>query len=239
LNPVIILPSALENDAASIAEKLVASITTDAGQFCTKPGVILLPENSSTDNFLNVLSRAMESVIPVPMLHRGIHGNFHEGVEKLSSHPAVKVIASKPAEPSTLQGTPHLFLTDQKSFLADEALRHEFFGPLSIFVRYETTDAIEPILRSLSGQLTASVFCNDDDATAASLLPLLGEIAGRVVFNGVPTGVEVNAAIQHGGPWPACSDSRFSAVGPDALLRFVRPVAWQNLPGDPFQRTVG
>src|SRR5690606_19133885 len=101
---------------------------------------------------------------------------------------------------------------------------------LAILVIVPFTNGIEPVLRSLGGQLTATLFCDEADPLAPDILPLLTEIAGRVILNGVPTGVEVNSASQHGGPWPACSDSRFSAVGPSALLRFVRPVAYQNVP---------
>jgi NADP-dependent aldehyde dehydrogenase len=236
LNPITILASALAKDANAIADKLIASITTDAGQFCTKPGVILMQEGESTEAFFQLLTDKLAGVSPVPMLHPGIHESFGKGVAKLrelSGHEAssVSLIASQPAQPGTLQGSPHLFRTDAETFLGDETLRQEFFGPLAIFVTLSSVDQIEPVLRSLGGQLTASLFADDADAAAKELLPLLSEIAGRVIVNGVPTGVEVNSAIQHGGPWPACSDSRFSAVGPSALLRFVRPVAYQNVPG--------
>ena len=234
LNPVTILPSALEVNAASIAEKLIASITTDAGQFCTKPGVILLQAGEKTESFLRSLAERLSHVTPVPMLHSGIHDSFVKGVAKLqelaASHPSLALLATKAAEAGTLQGSPHLFRTDATTFLAHEPLRHEYFGPLAIFVVLPSTDEIENVLRSLGGQLTATLFCDETDPLAPDLLPFLTEIAGRVIVNGVPTGVEVNSSSQHGGPWPACSDSRFSAVGPSALLRFVRPVAYQNVP---------
>jgi len=234
LNPITILASALASNATVIADKLIAAITTDAGQFCTKPGVILLPDGESTETFLQLLADRITKVKPVPMLYPGIHESFTKGLEKLhklaDSRPSFNLIASQPAEPGTLQGSPHLFRTDARTFLTDELLRHEYFGPLAILVTVPYTDGIEPVLRSLGGQLTAALFCDPTDPLAPELLPSLTEIAGRVIVNGVPTGVEVNSASQHGGPWPACSDSRFSAVGPSALLRFVRPVAYQNVP---------
>lgn len=234
LNPITILPSALKKAAGTIADKLIASITTDAGQFCTKPGVILLQEDPESEDFLKLLADRLKSVKPVPMLHPGIHDSFAKGIGKLhefaASHPSLTLVATQPAETGTLQGSPHLFSVDARTFRENEMLRHEYFGPLAIFVTLPSTDEIEPVLRSLGGQLTATLFCDETDPLAPDLFPLLTEIAGRVIVNGVPTGVEVNSASQHGGPWPACSDSRFSAVGSSALLRFVRPVAYQNVP---------
>lgn len=234
LNPITILPSALEQGGEALADKLIASITNDAGQFCTKPGVILLQAGEKAEAFLQRLADRLGKATPVPMLHPGIHESFVKGVASLkeyaASTPSLSLVATKPAENGSLQGSPHLFRTDAATFLALEPLRHEYFGPLAILVTLSSTDEIESVLRSLGGQLTATLFCDEADPLAPELLPFLSEIAGRVIVNGVPTGVEVNSASQHGGPWPACSDSRFSAVGPSALLRFVRPVAYQNVP---------
>lgn len=237
LNPVAILPSSLD-DPDRIAGLLVPSITNDAGQFCTKPGVILIPDTPDTDTLISRFITKWNDVLPVPMLHRGIHRTFVEGVKTLSSHPGITLLASKATTSGPLEGPPHLFKTTAENFLSDETLRHEYFGPLSILVTC-ATDQISTILRTIGGQITASVFSNPADPVLHDLIPLLSETAGRVIFNGVPTGVEVNEASNHGGPWPACSDSRFTAVGPEALLRFIRPVAWQNFPEELDQRTVG
>ena len=230
LNPVVILPSALADDPKPIARLLASSITTDSGQFCTKPGIVLLPEGNDGRHFLELMAAEVEAIPTVPMLHRGIHSAFVDGTEKLRGLPSVSIIAWRKAPPETLEGSIHLLLTDAESFLADDLLRQEYFGPLSIFITRTSIDQIPDILRSIGGQLTASLFMAGNDPSAMDLIPLLEDAAGRVIINGVPTGVEVNSAIQHGGPWPACSDSRFSAVGPTALLRFVRPVAYQNFP---------
>ncbi|WAC18163.1 aldehyde dehydrogenase (NADP(+)) [Luteolibacter sp. SL250] len=230
LNPVVILPSALDGDPEHIARLLASSITTDAGQFCTKPGIILVPDGSKSRHFLDLISAEVASIRPVPMLHRGIHSAFVEGSGKLRALSSVSVIACKEATPDSLEGSIQILRTDAESFLAESLLRQEYFGPLSIFVTWSGLGQIQHILHVLGGQLTATLFTADNDPEAVELIPLLEETAGRVILNGVPTGVEVNSAIQHGGPWPACSDSRFSAVGPSALLRFVRPVAYQNFP---------
>ncbi|RYD32952.1 MAG: aldehyde dehydrogenase (NADP(+)) [Verrucomicrobiaceae bacterium] len=230
LNPIVILPSALKESPGHIVELLVASITTDAGQFCTKPGIILLPEGADGEKFMELIAGKVKGIPTVPMLHRGIHSSFSEGAEKLRALPSVAAVAIKEAASGTLEGSIHILRTNAEALLAEGLLRQEYFGPLSIFVTWSSVDQIYDILRALGGQITASLFTAEDDPTAASLLPLLEESAGRLIVNGVPTGVEVNSAIQHGGPWPACSDSRFSAVGPTALLRFVRPVSYQNFP---------
>ncbi len=230
LNPVVILPSALGGNTGRIANLLASSITADAGQFCTKPGIVLIPEGADEQRLLEFIADGVEKIAPVPMLHRGIHATFHDAAEKLRALPSVSVVAHKEAAPGSLEGSIHLLLTDADSLLADGFLRQEYFGPLSIFARWSSMDQIRDVLHVLEGQLTASLFTSEDDPAAAALLPSLEDAAGRVIVNGVPTGVEVNSAIQHGGPWPACSDSRFSAVGPSAVLRFVRPVAYQNFP---------
>jgi len=230
LNPIVILPSALEGDPQGIADRLAASITTDAGQFCTKPGIILVPEGAAGEDFLKRMADSVATLKTVPMLHRGIHATFHERSGKLRALPQVSILARKEGAEGTLEGGIQFLRTDAEAMLHEPLLREEYFGPLSIFVTWSTPGQIEPLLRSLGGQLTASLFTSEGDPFAADLLPVLEEIAGRLVLNGMPTGVEVNSASQHGGPGPASSDSRFSAVGPAALLRFVRPVAYQNFP---------
>jgi alpha-ketoglutaric semialdehyde dehydrogenase len=230
LNPVVILPSGLKDDPRSVARRLAASIATDAGQFCTKPGVILIPDGEDGRQFMALISAEVESIRPVPMLHRGIHASFREGTNKLRAIPSVSVIANKEADPESLEGSIHLIQVDADGFLNNELLRHEYFGPLSIIVTWSSRDQLLKVIRSIGGQLTASLFTQEEDPEALDIISLLEDTAGRIVVNGVPTGVEVNDAIQHGGPWPSSSDARFSAVGPTALLRFVRPVTYQNFP---------
>jgi alpha-ketoglutaric semialdehyde dehydrogenase len=230
LNPVVILPSALRSNPGHIARLLASSITTDAGQFCTKPGILLVPDGEAGRHFMELITAEVKIIPPVPMLHRGIHAAFNEGVKKLRALSSVSIIACQEAAPDTLEGSIHLIQADAGVFLTNDPLRQEYFGPLSIIVTWSNLDEVRDVLRCLGGQLTSCLLTREDDPDAMDLIPLLEEGAGRVIVNGVPTGVEVNSAIQHGGPWPACSDPRFSAVGPNALLRFVRPVAYQNFP---------
>lgn len=230
LNPVVLTESALKSDSERIAELLTASITTDAGQFCTKPGIVFLPSGEPAEAFLSIIRNKAKDLKPVPMLHPGIYEAFHNSAKILRSLPTIETISHIAGTAGEMQGSIHFLKADAETFLADERVREEHFGPLSIFVTYSSIEQLEPLLRSLNGQLTASLFIADGDTLTEDLFLLLEDSAGRIIMNGVPTGVEVNAAIQHGGPWPACSDSRFTAVGPAALLRFVRPVSYQNFP---------
>jgi NADP-dependent aldehyde dehydrogenase len=229
LNPILLLPSALQDHPAEIADLIAQSITQGVGQFCTKPGLILVSEGAGGDIFRNTLAAAIAQVAPAPMLHAGIADSYVEGCQHAANHPALRVLARAAAPPAAGEGAALLVETDAASLLAHPALRHEVFGPFSILVSLAGSQQIEPVLRSLGGQLTASVFANPGEL-APHLLDILAEIAGRVIVNGVPTGVEVCPSINHGGPWPATTDSRFTSVGPAAYLRFVRPVAFQNTP---------
>ena len=229
LNPVLLLPGALRERPVAIAGLLADSITQGVGQFCTKPGLLLVSDASGADIFRDALAEALRRVAPAPMLHRGIAGAYADGCAHLLNHPAVSVVARAGQPASGCQGAALLVETDVAAFLADPTLRHEVFGPFALLIRISGPADLERVLPALGGQLTASVFGGAGEPDQG-ILDALTDIAGRVILNGVPTGVEVCGAIQHGGPWPATTDSRFSSVGPAAYLRFVRPVAFQNTP---------
>jgi NADP-dependent aldehyde dehydrogenase len=167
------------------------------------------------------------------MLHAGIASSFANSCAAADAHPALKVLARATTAPTGSQGAALVVATDAATFLGDDALRHEVFGPFAMIVSYRSIAEAAAVLRSLGGQLTASVFGETDEIAASGLLDIFQQLAGRVIVNGVPTGVAVGSAMQHGGPWPASSDSRFTAVGTAALQRFIRPVCFQNVP-DPL-----
>ncbi len=228
LNPIVVLPGGLTpENAATIA----ASITQGAGQFCTKPGVIVLPREGA-DEFRAKLVETIAAVPPTVMLHAGIATTFGRSCQALQVHPALDVVARAEGEVAGCEGAALVVETDASKFLENEDLRHEVFGPFAVLVNVDSTAEIPAVLRALGGQLTGSVFGEATEIRDSGLLEDLQEIAGRVIVNGVPTGVEVCAAMQHGGPWPASTDSRFTAVGPTALLRFVRPVCYQSHPDE-------
>jgi len=233
LNPVIVLPGALGSRAKEIATLLANSATSGGGQFCTKPGLILAHDTDALTEFRQSLKRAFAAAAPATLLHAGIATNFDRAGDQLGANPALRTLATstEPADPNATQARAWLAETTGAAFLAHPELRHEVFGPFALLVTVRSPEEIEAILETIGGQITASVFGEENELVAsARLIRRLGESAGRVIVNGVPTGVEVGPATQHGGPWPASTDVRFTSVGTAALERFVRPVAYQNCP---------
>ncbi len=226
VNPIFILPSAMRDRADSLASGLHVSVTTGAGQFCTKPGIVIIPEIAETIAFKAKFGELIQDTAPQPLLTAGILGNF----ERLSNERDLE----------TTRGTHDLcgfgaeasvFETDAATFLARPKLADEIFGPTTLLVESSERDELLRIARSMEGQLTATIHGTPEDlADFADLIAILETKVGRLIFNGYPTGVEVGAAMVHGGPYPATSDSRTSAVGTRAIDRFCRYVCYQNFP---------
>lgn len=230
-NPVVLLPDTLSKNAASLAKQYAGSITLGMGQFCTNPGLLIAMEGAGTEAFLSHLSKEIETVAPARMLHAGIHKAYFEKRAKALSASGVKHISSSVKEAGELEASPTVASVDGATFLANPLLHEEIFGPYSLMVVCKNENELKEVWRSLAGQLTTSLMGTDQDfAQHAGLLDMAPSIAGRIVFNGVPTGVEVCAAMVHGGPFPASTDGRFTAVGIDSVKRWVRPVCYQNCP---------
>lgn len=230
VNPVFILPGALAARGREIARGLHASFTLGVGQFCTNPGLHILPGGSAAESFLSELGERTAATCSGPMLTRAICESFRRGVERLRLRPGVREIARANAA-GPLHGAAVLLAVDGASFLQAPELHEEVFGPSTLAVLCTNEAQMLAVARSLPGQLTMSVHGTDDDfARARDLLDAIESRAGRIVFNGFPTGVEVCHAIVHGGPYPATSDSRTTSVGSRAVLRFMRPVCFQNAP---------
>ncbi|SDD75981.1 aldehyde dehydrogenase (NADP(+)) [Glycomyces harbinensis] len=227
VNPVFVLPGALAARPAELARGLVASATLGAGQFCTNPGLVFIPESDGRDAFLDTAAADLEASAAQPMLTPAIRESYLEGVERLAAVPGVRVLARGGGDPA-----PALLHTDGATFLAEPSLREEVFGSATLIVTAGPAE-LDAILDALEGQLTATVQASPDDrAAAARLLPRLELMAGRIVFGGWPTGVEVGPATVHGGPFPATTDSRSTSVGTLAIDRFLRPVAYQDAPAE-------
>lgn len=228
VNPIFILPSAMRERFESIATGLHTSVITGGGQFCTKPGIVVLPQTEKTKDFINKFSELISQTTKHPLLTEGIRSNF----ERLSNERN----ADKVSAENNLQGfdvNPSVFQTDASNFLADSHLSDEIFGPTTLFVNSNKREELLQIARKMEGQLTATIHGNAEDlAEYSDLIAILETKAGRLVFNGFPTGVEVGDAIVHGGPYPATSDSRTSSVGTKAVERFCRYVCFQNFPND-------
>jgi 2,5-dioxopentanoate dehydrogenase len=231
-NPVFILPGALRKNADAIAAGLYASFTLGAGQFCTKPGMVFLPQNSSADDFINRMRTSVQESEPFTLLTSTIHSSYCKETTERKRLPAVRVLAEKtiPAGPPFNVGAA-LFETDASSFLHDSGLASEIFGPSTLLVRDGSHDQLLQIARNMEGHLTATIHGTEDDLREFSdLIAILEDKVGRIIFNGFPTGVEVSHAMMHGGPYPATSDGRSTSVGTNAIFRFTRLICYQNFP---------
>ncbi len=233
VNPVIILPGAVAANGAAIANGLSGSVTLGVGQFCTNPGLVFMVNDAGTQTFLQSLSAAIEKASPATMLSKGISINYGNGVERLKANNAVSVLskAATAADENKTEAAPYVFTVQQKDFMADASLSEEVFGPATTVVLCKSVDEIKDALKNIEGQLTATVHSSEADAAViAPIIDLMKEKAGRLVFGGFPTGVEVADAMVHGGPFPATTDGRTTSVGTAAIQRFVRPVSYQNFP---------
>lgn len=218
INPVFILPGALRERSDQLAAGLHGSVTLGAGQFCTNPGLIMLADNEDSTVFLNKLGDLMGAANEQTMLTPAICDNYRNGVAARMKHAVVQTV-----------GAGALFKTTATDFLAHPELAEELFGPSTLVVVY--TDQLFELVKSLEGQLTATIHGSEEDLhTHRDLIKLLETKVGRLVFNGFPTGVEVGHAMVHGGPYPATSDGRYTSVGTRAIYRFARQVCFQDFP---------
>lgn len=226
LNPVFVTKAAADARSTEIREQFFASFTLGAGQFCTKPGVLLVPEGSR-------LSRELTSEpLPgsAPMLNQRILDGYLRTRRELLGHAGVQLLAGGGEGPDGAP-SPSLITTTVERVLAEpRALLTECFGPTALVVRYHDERELLEVAGVLDGQLTATLVTEDDDEIAAALLPLLARVAGRVLVNQWPTGVTVSYAQQHGGPYPASTSPGSTSVGTASIARFQRPVAYQGVP---------
>jgi 2,5-dioxopentanoate dehydrogenase len=232
VNPVFVLPGALKERGEAFAEGLKNSVTLGAGQFCTCPGLVVGLESESMGRFVSRVGELFSTVPPATMLHPGIAKNYEAGVEKfraVAGVSATRAAAAPDANKTQSQAT--VFTTDAATFLKSQELSEEVFGPSTLVVNCGTRAELEEVARNLSGHLTATIHATDADLEEFKpLIAILENKAGRLIFNGFPTGVEVAAAMTHGGPYPATTDARSTSVGYYALKRFARPVSYQNFP---------
>ncbi|HVN99310.1 MAG TPA: aldehyde dehydrogenase (NADP(+)) [Steroidobacteraceae bacterium] len=232
INPVLLLPGALAERGAAIGSAFAASLTLGAGQFCTNPGLLLALDGPGLGAFLEGTRAALASIAPATMLTPGIHEAYCRGVAALAANPRVKSGAQGPTG-AGLVSEAHVFETSASDFLADPRLSEEVFGATALLVRCAGAEQLLAVVDALDGQLTAAVHAASSDmALAATVLPRLERRVGRVIFNGFGTGVEVCDAMVHGGPYPATSDGRSTSVGSLAIMRFVRPVSYQDVPAE-------
>ena len=233
VNPVIIFEGALKEKSDQIASGLVDSITLGAGQFCTNPGISLIKKGPQADKFLQRLSENISKKNPSSMLNRNIYQSYSKAVDSMQKDKLVEVLGCGPKHADEKnEASPIIFKISAGDFMENTHLSQEIFGPASVMVVYNDDTHLLRVLKSMEGQLTATIHAGtgDDKKLLSQVVDIISEKAGRIVFGGFPTGVEVCHAMQHGGPFPSTTDSRSTSVGTAAINRFLRPVAYQNLP---------
>ncbi|PLT98247.1 aldehyde dehydrogenase (NADP(+)), partial [Sinorhizobium medicae] len=231
VNPMFLLPEALKARAEALGQGWAGSLTMGAGQFCTNPGIAVVIEGTDADRFTTTATEALAKVAPQTMLTDGIAKAYRDGQERFATRNAVKPLLA--TESSGRDASPNLFETTGAQFLSDHALGEEVFGPLGLVVRVGSPAEMEELARGFAGQLTATIHMDAGDLeTARRLRPVLERKAGRVLVNGFPTGVEVVDSMVHGGPYPASTNFGATSVGTMSIRRFLRPVAYQNMPED-------
>ncbi len=229
LNPLVMLPGAIAS-GATLAQRLTESVVMGCGQFCTKPGVVLLLDSDQSRGFVGALRDRLASIGNQVLLNAGIRDKFVQQIQQLTKVAGVQTLLP-PAPSGHAATTASLLQVDAATWLAREELRHETFGPGVVIVFCRDAREIRDALDAAGGNLTSTIHADrGDDATVRELLPELENIAGRVIFGDFPTGVEVGCAMVHGGPYPATTAPATTSVGAAAIRRYVRPLSYQSLP---------
>jgi 2,5-dioxopentanoate dehydrogenase len=229
INPVVILEQAMAQLHHEIAAKLVTSVAMGAGQFCTNPGLIVAKRTNGFDQFVAELSEQVKAVAGAKMFSENVLRNYRENSALMLSHREVSQISKDANSDLNEYVVPVLAQVNATDFIKKPTLHKEVFGPFSLLVVCSNDAELKQVIASLKGQLTTTLFATTDELKQKrELIDELTQKCGRLLLNGVPTGVEVCAAMHHGGPYPATTDSRFTSVGVTAIKRFVRPVAFQD-----------
>jgi len=232
VNPVVIMPNAAKLKGADWAKIYAGSITLGSGQFCTNPGLILGIKGDDLNNFINVLSEEIVKIAPTCMLHPNIIGAYESNKAKMLEQKGLQTAATINNEVLKNYGRQIVTTVEGATFLVNSNLHQEVFGPFSMVVQCENVTQLEAIILNLEGQLTGTILADHELENYGNIVDALQNRVGRIIFNGVPTGVEVCQAMVHGGPYPASTDSRFSAVGAESIKRWVRPFSFQSWPNE-------
>ncbi|MCA3008007.1 MAG: aldehyde dehydrogenase (NADP(+)) [Phycisphaerales bacterium] len=231
MNPVVVLPQALAHRGAGIAEQVAASALLAQGQFCTSPGLVCWIDGPGGDAFAAALRERVVASQGGPAVHPSIRAGFESAVAEVAVLPAVVAARAGGAGAAATAVCPTLFTADVAAVLKHPRLRREIYGPAVLAVRCADAKELRAVLAALEGHLTGTVHeAGDDLAAHADVVALLQQRVGRLIANGVPTGVEVCGAMVHGGPYPASTDARYSAVGVTSIARWTRPQCWQDWP---------
>ena len=229
VNPMFLLPHAVKTRGEAIAKGWAGSLTMGAGQFCTNPGISVVIDGPEAEVFIAAAKEAVGQTGGQTMLTDGIAAAYRQGRDRIAAQSGVREVLTSVCD--LRQATPYLFEVSGDAWLGNHALAEEVFGPLGLIVRVRDAAQMAEVARSLEGQLTCTLHLDDADTEQAqTLMPILERKAGRVLANGFPTGVEVVDAQVHGGPYPASTNFGATSVGTMSIRRWLRPVAYQNMP---------
>ena len=227
-NPILFFPEKLQEETEELAETLASSITLGVGQFCTSPGLLIGINSPALDRFSEQLTQKLAQTQAGVMLNESIGASYVSNANR-----AQALASTTQGEIVETAGQPAAVTVSGTTFIKNPTLHHEVFGPFTIIIKCEDKDEMLAVVEALEGQLTGSFMATPQDiASHADIIDALRERVGRVICNGVPTGVEVCPSMQHGGPYPASSNGRYTSVGRDAIVRFTRPVAFQSWPNE-------
>lgn len=233
INPVILLPEILKKQHVQWAKTIAQSVTLGSGQFCTNPGLLVGIKSADLEKFTLELASEIKGIAPTSMIHPRIFEAYELNKANMDKQPETRKIATYEDEAKANYGRQSVLKVPATAFIENSKLHQEVFGPFSMLIECENLEELEVVVLHIEGQLTASIIGTKAELNGYDyIIRTLRERVGRLIFNGVPTGVEVCQAMQHGGPYPASTDSRFTAVGVDAIKRWIRPVSYQSCPDD-------
>lgn len=233
INPVVILPEALQQRGTDLAKTYAGSITLGTGQFCTNPGLILGMKSHALSQFISSLSDEILEKEPSCMLHPNIYNAYQKNKEHTIAQSQTEVMANYSGDVKTNHASQAILTVDGDAFLNNKTLHQEVFGPFSVVVQCKDAKQLETVISHLEGQLTGTLIAGSNEASKyPEIIAALQNRVGRLIFNGVPTGVEVCPSMVHGGPYPSSTDSRFTAVGIHSIKRWVRPFSYQDWPNN-------
>jgi alpha-ketoglutaric semialdehyde dehydrogenase len=231
VNPVVILPEALHKNGKNLAKTYAGSITLGTGQFCTNPGLLLGIKSAELTAFIQNLGKEILQIQPSVMLHPTIIGAYEANKDNTIAQNNIEVVAQYNDEVQPNFAQQVITTVEGQTFLDNSSLHQEVFGPFSMVVQCKDTRQLEEIISQLEGQLTGTIIAENDEIVSHSkIIEALQNRVGRIIYNGVPTGVEVSPSMVHGGPYPSSTDSRFTAVGINSIKRWVRPFSFQDWP---------
>ena len=231
VNPIIILPSSIKEKSEDLVKNLIASISLGAGQFCTNPGIIFTIDDENTNNFITKIADKIKDVQNQCMLHPNMKSNYENRSESIIKTKNVGSLKNEKLIPENNFVNTKIAIVSLNDFLENSEFREEVFGPFSVIVKCKNLSELLSGLNRLSGQLTATIHSEKEDYNKVnSIINILKNKVGRILFNDFPTGVELSRSMTHGGPFPASTDSRYSSVGLESIKRWIRPISYQNFP---------